>query len=147
MSLFLTLSYFPSSLLSCPPRQTWGGELGERGDWTQNPPNTHTHTHPRGVPLENNLYGPGNAYPPPGIAIMERMGRLQYLWALSSASRREERAWVDLSKHVFLYFFVVVIVAFIVVRKRFLYSLCFLIKHIYLLNMTFDHLLHCCNFV
>ena len=43
--------------------------------------------------------------------------------------------------------FVVVIITFIVVGKRCLYSFCFLIKILYLLNTTFDHLLCCCNFV
>ena len=42
---------------------------------------------------------------------------------------------------------VVFIFAFIVDTKRCLYSFCFLIKNIYLLNMKISLLLSCCDFV
>ena len=57
------------------------------------------------------------------------------------------RHWFDLYSYNFLVFFVVVIIAFIVIEKRYLFSFCFLIKIIHLLNMTFAHLLCCCYFV
>ena len=74
------------------------GSLGERG-W-ENEVNgdrkSPTHTHPRVIILANFCRHPGTSTSP-GIVIRERMGRSQSLWALSSSSRKEERAWVELS--------------------------------------------------
>ena len=118
------------------------------------PPNTHTHTHTHthtqthtlgGDPWSSFHRDPGTPSSP-GIAIIERIGKLQSLYALFYVSRSEERMWVELSKRNF-FVVVFVIAAFIVVRKCGLYSLCFLIKIIYLLKRTFALILCCCDFV
>ena len=51
----------------------------------------------------------------PGIVIIERMGTSKSAWLLFSESWSEERTWVELYKKDCFVFFVVVIVAFIVV--------------------------------
>ena len=112
---------------------------------TEPPQHTHKHTLGRD-PRKKFCRDPGTTTSL-GIAIIERMGRSQSVWALFSASWREERTWVEFSKHRFFVFFVVVIVTFIVVEKRCSYSLHFLIIIIYILNMTFTHILCCCDLV